>query len=125
METDNTELVLQFVSAAQPELAGFAKSSFQDGGRGVIRVEFPEVPPGSTVVASTEMVYQTLEEIRRVVSSLKGDNRADAQILLGMIESYDPATQAVVTAVVGGNNPVSIKMKLAPPTLVAAPRGVH
>jgi hypothetical protein len=42
-----------------------------------------------------------------------------------MTETYDPATQAVVMAIIDGQNPISIKLRLEKPNLVDDPGGVQ
>ena len=71
------------------------------------------------------MVYHTLDGLRGLTADLQGDSREDADILLTMVETYDPGRQAVVTVAVEGQNPVSVKMKLEPAFVVDEADGVH
>ncbi len=45
--------------------------------------------------------------------------------MVQMIESYDPAKQAVVTVAFGGGNPITVKMRLEAPIIVDGPPGVQ
>ena len=79
------------------------------GGRGVVRVGFPDLPPNVSVLVSATMVYHTLEEMRRLIAELQGTTPEDADVLLRMLETYDPSRQAVVTAAIEGQNPIRSK----------------
>jgi hypothetical protein len=89
------------------------------------QVSFPDLQPGTTAVVSTSMVFHTLDEIRRVTANLKGSARTDADILIRMIETYEPSSRAVVIAAIEGENPITIKMKLERPAIADDPGGVH
>ena len=64
MTEGSTDRVLEMINAAQPHLATFARESYAHYGRGVIRVEFPAVPPGTQAIVSAEMMYHDLEEMK-------------------------------------------------------------
>ena len=82
--------------------------------------------PGATQpVVSTAMVYHTLAEVRRVTAHLQGSVRADADVLLRMMEMYDPEGQAVVTVRFETGNPITVKMKLQRPVTVHEPEKLH
>jgi hypothetical protein len=105
------------IQAAHKQLSKFAQDSYGMHGRGVTRVSVPALPaPGQTVQVATEMVYHELAELRRMTASMK--DRSDAAVLIRMIETYDPAKQAVVMIAVGRDNPVSVKMRLDAPFIV-------
>jgi hypothetical protein len=42
-----------------------------------------------------------------------------------MVETYDPAKQAVLTVTVGGGNPISMKVRLERAFVGEPARGVH
>ena len=110
---------LRFVDGLQESLAAFARESYQSDGRGVVLVCVPALPLGqSHGMVSTDMVYQTLEELRRLITELQGDSRKAADVLIRMVETYDPFRQAVLTVDAEGQNPISIKMKLEPAFLI-------
>jgi len=72
-----------------------------------------------------EMVYYVLTQVQRLAADLSGVLREQADILIRMIETYDPATQAVVIPVVGTVDPIAIKMRLEMPFIVDQVGGVH
>ena len=129
MTESSNERAVQFIESVHDRLAEFGRESHGTDGRGVIRVSVPEVAPGTRrarrAMVSTEMVYHTLSEVRRLTAGLQGTIRDDADVLLRMIETYDPSMQAVVTVAVGSDNPVSVKIRLERPFLVDKPDGVH
>jgi hypothetical protein len=99
-------------------IARFASESFLLHGRGCVFVEFPDVPPGTTVAGLIQMVYHQLADVPRL------DGNEDAAILIRMIETYNPAEQAVVTAAIEGQLPISVKMKLVRPVIADEPPAV-
>lgn len=123
MSAESRERTMEIISDHHDQLAEFARKSYGHGGRGVIQVSFPNVPPGATVIGSTTMKYIAIDEMHRLAATLPGNE--DAPILVRMVETYDPASQAVVTAAIEGENPISIKMKLELPCLVNEPDVVH
>ncbi len=116
MTEGSTDRVLEMINAAQSHLATFARESYAHYGRGVIRVAFPAVPPGTQAIVSAEMVYHDLEEMKTLV----GDT-AEGSITLRLIESYEPEGQAVVIATIGTGNPITMTLRLAPPAFVNGP----
>lgn len=126
MASANTVQVIEFIHATLEQLAQFARESYRAEGRGVVRVAFPAAPPpGMTAVISTDMVYQTHEQVLDLFRDLSGELREDAHVLIRMMETYDPMRQAVVMAQVGQGNPITIKMKLDPPFVMDEPGGIH
>ncbi len=125
MSDDSRERTLTIIGDHHDQIATFARQSYALDGRGVTRISFPDVPPGTTAIVATEMVYHTLAEIRRVTANLTGTTADDAAVLIRMIDTYDPARQAVVTAAIAGQNPITIKMKLERPFLLDDADGVH
>jgi hypothetical protein len=121
----NNERILKIISDHHEPIAKFAVESYRADGRGVVKIGFPDVPPGSTVMAVRSMTYHTLEQIREIAGGLAGDTAADAAVLVRMIETYDPERQAVVTAAIDGQAPISIKMKLELPIISPQPPGMH
>ena len=123
MLKSSEERTTQIVSDHHDQIAGFARESYGHEGRGVVQIAFPRVPSGTLPVGSTMMKYHTLDDLRRMAARAPGDNHG--AILIRMLETYDPATQAVVTAAIEGEMPVSIKMKLERPIISDEPSGVH
>jgi hypothetical protein len=117
MNSANTDRITEMISASQPQLAAFAKESYTLHGRGIIRIEFPSVPPNTEALVATEMVYHDLAEMRR----LMGEIGEDEAITLRMIETYDPERQAVVMAAIADQNPITVKMRLEAPVIVDGP----
>jgi hypothetical protein len=115
MSNDITDRTLQIISDHHAQISAFARASHESDGRGCVQVEFPNVPLGTTVVGTTMMKYITLNELRNAVKPAKGK---DAEVLVGMVETYDPSIQAVVMASIERENPISLKLRLQPPTLV-------
>jgi hypothetical protein len=113
----NVEAVTEFVSSNHAALAEFARESFRMHGRGVVRVELPKK---GTVGA---LIYHDLDEMRRLTARLSPESEGD--VVIRMIETYDPERQGVVMVEIQGEKAVSMKMNLNPPTLVAEPGGVH
>jgi hypothetical protein len=117
----NQEALAAVLADHQAQVAEFARTSYEADGRGAVRVEFPLPRAGATIVSVTEMVYHTLEELRGLLAA----DDADQAVLLKMVETYDPTTQAVVVAAFTGGNPISVEMRLEPPTMVDGAEGVH
>lgn len=125
MESDH-EHSARIIEAAHAPLAAFARKSYGLAGRGVVLVHPPDLTGelGTSIVATT-MMFQTLDELRRLTAQMSPPGREDADVLIGMLETYDPAVQAVVMVAVGKGRPITVKMRLDPPTLVDDARGVH
>ena len=120
MSKDSRDRTIEIIGNHHDQLASFAKKSYELDGRGLIHVEFPNVPRGMTVIGQVMMKYVGLEEARGLIG---GDE--DGQITLRMIETYDPTRQAVVLAGILDENPISIKMRLELPFMVDDPGGTH
>jgi len=121
MADANTDAIVQLIDAAQAELAQRARAMFASEGRGFLLVKFPPLPPpGRTAIAVADVVYHRLAELKRLATGMD-----DGDVLIKMVETYDPTTQAVVMAAIGRGNPVSLKMKLDPPMFVEGPDGVQ
>jgi hypothetical protein len=81
-------------------------------------MEAPDsLPASATIVFRTEMVYHTIAEIRELTAGMTGSERTAADVLIRMIETYDPTTQATVMVGFAKRNP-SVKMRLDQPFLV-------
>ena len=124
MSQTDQDRALAMIGEAQERLAIFASESCAAKGRGVVRVSAPELPPGITMV-SPEMAYHTLDEIRGLTGDAKGSLREQADVLIGMIETYDPEQQAVIMVAFGAGNPISVKMRLERPFILDDAGGVH
>jgi hypothetical protein len=84
MTASSTDRAARFLEDTHERLSVFARESYELDGRGVIRVIVPDVPSGTKpAVVSTEMVYHTLSEIRRVMADQRGSSRDDADVLCG------------------------------------------
>ena len=116
--TDDTDQILESIGVNQRPLAEAAASFYREHGRGALRVDFPRTRTRALVVVE----YDTLAHLR------EGDPRGsedDMATLIRMVEEYDPAHQAVVLACLSGGLPVTVKMKLPPPTGRDEPTSVH
>jgi hypothetical protein len=123
MVTDPHDQLLKNIGDHHDQIAAFARENFRLDGRGLLRVEFPRLPPGViAIVGIGEMTYTTLEEARRLLADRDDE---DSAITLRMVETYDPGRQAALIAAIVGENPVTMKMRLAPPTLVDGPTSVQ
>jgi hypothetical protein len=112
----NTERAVEVVNAAHDQLATFASKSHRSDGRGVVLLNVPELPPGHiTALGSTEMIYHTLDKVRRLTCELRGTDREEGYGLIRTIETYDPVRQAVVTVTVGRETPITVTMTLERP----------
>jgi hypothetical protein len=88
----------KFVDGARERVAAFATESYALEGRGVVLVRLPDVAPETChAFVSTDLVYITVTEMRRVTADVQGDTREDADALLRLLDTYDPTRQAVVT----------------------------
>jgi hypothetical protein len=130
MTESNRDRVLRVLVDGHAQLAAFARESYRLDGRGVIRVTIPPPPPGIPPgsVATTDMVYHVVEQIRTLTAHFTGTQRADADDLLRMLDTYDPSTQAVVMVAFDDQRkdpPISVKMRLDVPVIVDEPGGVH
>lgn len=104
----------------------FARDGYEADGRGVTMVDIPGLPSGMTrVTVSTEMVYHVLDDLRGWRADLPPTSQEDTDVLIRMIETYDPSRQAVVMLTFAGRNPVTIKMKLERPFGLDEVDGVH
>ena len=113
MGEGNTNRIVAMVNAAQSHLATFARESYAHYGRGIIRVVFPAVPPGTEAIVSAEMEYHDLDEMRTLLGGSE-----DATTTLRMIETYEPDREAVVIATIDKGSSLRMKMRLDPPALV-------
>ena len=116
MANSAKDRALLVIQAAHAQLSKFAQDSYGMHGRGVTLVSTPALPAGTTTMVLTEMVYHELADVRRMTADL--DPSSDAAVLIRMIETYDPAKQAVVMIATGKDNPISVKMRLDAPYLV-------
>jgi hypothetical protein len=104
-----------FIQAIHEQVSTFARARFQAEGRGLIEAT---TPIGSALKlrepARPHFVYHTVSEFRRRTADLTGGSRDTVDMLLRMIDTYDPTMQAVLIATLDGQNPVSLRVKLAP-----------
>jgi hypothetical protein len=115
--------VTQLLDSVYDRIAAFARESYDTDGRGVILIAVPKMARG--VDASKELVYHALDTIESIAADLDGWHGDDVDALVRMIETYDPAKQAVVTVAIGGQNPVSVTMKLEPPLVTDERQRIH
>jgi len=109
-------VAVQCIFAAHAQIATFARESFTHDGRGVVMIDFP-IAKGTNVVAAT-MNYHDLTSVRELAAEMTHSGGEDADVLLRMVETYDPETQAVVMATVGEGWPVSVTVRLDHPTII-------
>ena len=114
---------MQFIAAAHDWIAAVARERYKADGRGMIQVEVLLLPLSITGFVATDLVYYTLDEVRSLLSDREGASRQDAEVLLRMIETYEPSRHAVVNMTIEGHNLISIKMKLERPNVQG--KGVH
>jgi hypothetical protein len=126
MSREDRDRAVDFITAAHPHLAEYAQRCYASDGRGAIQVSVPELQPGvASGVVKTDMVYHAQAELRQLFANLTGDERADADVLLTMVDTYDPVRQAVVIAAVAGGAPLTVKIKLDLPVVVDEAKGIH
>jgi len=116
------DVAVQCLIAAHAEIAKFAVERFAQHGRGVVMIDFP-IARGTNVVAAT-MNYHDLAVVREMRAEMISSGREDADVLIRRLETYDPATQAVVMANAGGL-PVFVKMRLDAPIIIDDPGDGH
>lgn len=115
MSTDR-ELLLQAIEKAQPTLARFAREGYALAGRGLIQASLPPTPePGATV---TTMMYRSASDLRRSTADVIDHLREDRDIIVRMIETYDPEREAVVTIAFAYGNSITVKLHLDLPFIV-------
>jgi hypothetical protein len=115
----NAERAAEVVNAAHDQLATFASKSHRFEGRGVVLFNIPELRPGPiAALGPTEMIYHTLDKVRRLTCELRGRDREEGYLLIRMLETYDPVRQAVVTVTLGRENPITVTMTLERPMAV-------
>ena len=109
------EKTVEFVGQAHAALSDFARQSFQADGRGVVLVKFPRTSPlGPTGPAMTDMIYHPADQVRALRAEVRADADEDHDLLVQMVNTYDPEQQAVVMAALEpGGLPISAKIKLA------------
>jgi hypothetical protein len=121
----NTKRVEEVLTAVHDQVAEFAKRSYASDGRGVVMFGVPDPPDGfCAALLVTDMSYHTLDSVRTSTAATVGESQADVANLVQMIESYDPAAQAVVMLSVG-DDVVNVKMKLVPPVIADEPARVQ
>jgi hypothetical protein len=124
MSDESIDRTMKIISDHHHQIVDFARKAYSQDGRGSIEVQFPNVPPGATAIGVSMMSYHKLDELRRLFARELAGNE-DAAILMRMMETYHPERQAVVTATIEGENPITIKMKLERPFIVDEPEGVQ
>jgi hypothetical protein len=130
-EATNEDRIIRFIEAAHGRLAAFARENYQTYGRGAVLVAVP-LAPDVNAALSTTMAYHPATQFERLFDELDDVERAflgnaglaDAHVLIRMIETYDPMTQAVLVIRIQGQNPIIIKMKLERP-FVDEPERLH
>src|SRR5690348_12677045 len=119
MSENSNERTQKILADHHSQIATFARESYKHDGRGVVQVSFPNVPPGRTGIAIRPMRYITLDQVQAITAKVRGGD--DVANLIRMIETYEPERQAVVTAAIDNESPITIKMKLELPTFVEDP----
>lgn len=64
------------------------------------------------------MVCHSLEAVRVAAAELPANEGVG--ILAGMVEAYGPTNQAVLAVALGGGDPISFKVRLERPLMMAA-----
>jgi hypothetical protein len=117
---EQRDAAVRFLSGhgIQQEIAKLAQDSFGLHGRGAVRITAPMAAPRSSL-ETTDMLYQTLTVLRPLFTETTAENRETAEVVIRMLETYDPNTHAVVLlSFEEGPNPISLKMRLDPPYVV-------
>lgn len=115
----------RFLEAMQQELASRARENYARDGRGVLMVEIPVLPPGTQAVVQTDTLWVPLAEVKRTTQGHADAHiQEDAAVLVRMIETYDPAIQAVISCA-RGQHLITVKMRLDPPFVYDTAPGVH
>jgi len=119
MMSEQQEAAVRFLSRAgiQREISKCAQDGFSLYGRGAVRITAPAARPGSgSSLEMTDMLYQTLTVLRPLFTETRAPNRETADVVIRMLETYDPTKHAIVLlSFEEGPNPVSLKMRLDPP----------
>ena len=66
MTQNSQNRTVQIVADHHDQIVTFARTSYEPAGRGVIQMDFPDVPPETTVRAVRMMRYITLEDLRQI-----------------------------------------------------------
>ncbi len=114
MQDDAKERMLTVLDLVCEAVSRFAQDSYGMHGRGITQIRIPDFPsPGNSAIVLTDMVYHTLADLRDRLAN--APDPEDADVMIRMIETYDPATQAAVSITVGSDNPFTVKMRLQEP----------
>lgn len=114
---EQQDSAMRFLSRAgiQQKISTFAQDSFSLHGRGAVRITAPAATPRSSL-ETTDMLYQTLAVLRPLFTETTARNRETADVVIRMLETYDPTTHAVVLlSFEAGPNPIGLKMRLDSP----------
>jgi hypothetical protein len=124
-DSDNQDQVIQLIEATHDRIAAFARKRYETYGRGVILIAVPQLASGTYALISTEMVYHLLSAVERIATDLDAWSISDGGALIRMMQTYDPATQAVVIVSINGQPPIAVKMNLDRPFVVDESETVH
>ena len=131
-EADIPDQVLQLIKVAHERLAAFARESYETVGRGAILIAMP-LASGTSARIPTELVYRPATDFERLFDELDDEDRvflgeaglADAYVVIRMMKTYDPSTQAVLVITIEGYNPIIMKVKLEPPLVIDERPGIQ
>lgn len=121
--TTTRDALSRFLKAFRREIAAVAREGYASEGRGVVRVDLSA--EGDHGATAAETMYHALEEIEEIAEELDGAARESTDALLRLIKTYDPTRQAVLTAALPGQAPISMKIQLDMTAEVSETRGVH
>ena len=120
---NDQDWALRLLDDGHEHIAKFGRECFAEFGRGVVQVEFPKVPKGTTRITARNMSYIDLPTLQTSDDVMTLGE--DAAILMRTVETYDSDCQVVVLASIDGGTPASVKMRLEKPLLLDEPGGVH
>ena len=122
--TDSHHRAMKIVSDLQDDIAGLARDGYRDCGRGVVQVEVPQVPSGGSVMREVTLKYHALEDFCDIAAERPTDD-GTAKVFLALVESYDPAKQAVIIAAIEGEPMITLTMQLDGTLISDEAPGVH
>jgi hypothetical protein len=88
MTQNSQDRTVQIVADHHDQIVTFARTSYEHAGRGVIQMDFPDVPPETTVRAVRMMRYITLEDLRQIAPPGSPES-ADLLLRNGDLRSRD------------------------------------
>lgn len=106
-EQDEIQRVL---SSSQNALEAFARTHYEQAGRGAIVLTIPGPLSDVTKITAAEMVYREHEDLQRDRASASGAVAAEnVDLVIQAVESYDSDTQAVVFMLIGSHAGIVVR----------------